>query len=970
MASPETQPSPRETPPAGGGASGGPQAQAQASLRTLPQRVMPKVDVLLESRWAQGLLLAVFVIPLAFLLGPSFSQRTKDPTSGLKVGARAETNIKATRDFDYFPSKEQLEKQRGEAAKAVLPVFDHHSDQGALLLARITQAFRAMTSALADARKAAEQAAAKSAKPDGKASKDGKAVNSKAKDGKGAKVKGAKGAGKAVAGKAASKGAGKRDGKKTDAALAENPKVDEAELLKRFSNLLQTNVEKQTFAELHKARFSPDVRAAVVALVVGAMDKLVISHKGALQPFKSRPIKVRRLLQGRPQPNGEEKLTNFNRIKDLEQVKALVRHQANVHASKLKPPQRKAVVALVESILVPNLAYDPAETAVRKDEARAAIRKRPLHFVKGQVLIRDGDPITRDKMRIVSAMALTSKRVNFAQVIIGVGLFALVLLVTVYRYAANQFKRFNVTARDLLMMGAILVGMLALTRGVVGLVGAKHLGIARYILPVAGGAMLVRLLVTAEAAALFAVVAAGLTGLLMDRSLELTFFYLVTGLAASFGVLRVQSRSTVLRAGLIAGLLGAATVFCLQLFGGQVVAKTLILSCLGAVAGGLLAAFTALALLPAIEWVFAYTTDISLLELANLNHPLLRELMLRAPGTYHHSMVVGNLAEAGCEAIGANGLLARVAAYYHDVGKMKNAAYFAENFRSGDNPHNRLKASMSSLIIRSHVKDGIEMMREHGIPERVIETASQHHGTALIAFFYHKALEQKDDEEEVLEADYRYPGPKPQSREAGVIMVADGVEAAARSLGEPSDDRLQAVVQRIINTQFTDGQLDQCDLTLRDLHMIAKSFLQVLSGIYHARPTYPWQRRDDTRGRKRETTRHKTIEREDESGEQQLESEAEADTKAQGKRVDSGKQQGVSEGAGKKAGQGRRRRGQTPSAGMKAVARKGEAKDGKAAAEGKRQPASERAGEEPAGSSSTSEAAKESSPDIKRLGLN
>ncbi|PID38207.1 MAG: hypothetical protein CSB49_06780, partial [Proteobacteria bacterium] len=869
-------------------------------------------------------------------------------TSGLKVGARAETNIKATRDFDYFPSKEQLEKQRGEAAKAVLPVFDHHSDQGALLLARITQAFRAMNTALAEARKAA-------------------ATKNLSKDGK--------------AGKAKEGPASKGDGKKADTLLVENPKVDEAELLKRFSNLLQTNVETQTFATLHRARFSPDVQAAVVALVASAMDKLVISHKGALQPFKSRPIKVRRVVQGRPQPGGEEKLTNFNRIKDLEQVKTLVRHQANVHASKLKPSQRKAVVALVECILVPNLAYDPAETAVRKDEARAAIRKRPLHFVKGQILIRDGDPITKDKMHIVSAMALTYKRVNFAQVIIGVGLFALVLLVTVYRYAANQFQRFNMTARDLLMMGAILVGMLALTRGVVGLVGAKHLGIAHYILPVAGGAMLVRLLVTAEAAALFAVVAAGLTGLLIDRSLELTFFYLVTGLAASFGVLRVQSRSTVLRAGLVAGLLGAATVFCLQLFGGQIVAKTLILSCFGAVAGGLLAAFTALALLPVIEWVFAYTTDISLLELANLNHPLLRELMLRAPGTYHHSMVVGNLAEAGCEAIGANGLLARVAAYYHDVGKMKNAAYFAENFRSGDNPHNRLKASMSSLIIRSHVKDGIEMMRDHGIPEPVIETASQHHGTALIAFFYHKALEQKDDEEEVLEADYRYPGPKPQSREAGVIMVADGVEAAARSLGEPNDDRLRAVVQRIINTQFTDGQLDQCDLTLRDLHMIAKSFLQVLSGIYHARPTYPWQRRDDPRGRKRETTRHKAIEREDPSGEQQLEGEVEADNKAQ--RADSGKQQGVSGAKAqaakrgrsgdrrepeKKAGQGRRRR-QTPSAGMKTVARKGEAKDGKAAADN-RKPTSERSGEEPAGSSNTSEVAQESSPDLKRLGLN
>ncbi len=269
---------------------------------------------------------------------------------------------------------------------------------------------------------------------------------------------------------------------------------------------------------------------------------------------------------------------------------------------------------------------------------------------------------------------------------------------------------------------------------------------------------------------------------------------------------------------------------------------------------------------------------------------------------------------------------------------------------------------MSSLIIRSHVKDGIEMMREHGIPEPIIETASQHHGTALISFFYHKAIEQKDEEEEVLEADYRYPGPKPQSREAGVIMVADGVEAAARSLGEPSDDRLQAVAQRIINTQFTDGQLDQCDLTLRDLHMIAKSFLQVLSGIYHARPTYPWQRRDDTRGRKRETLRHKGLDRGDATP-----SDTEGAAKTGGE-VRNGKKD-----TGPKAAVRRSAKGQGAGAGPKARD-KGALKDGKGATDEtdakERQLARDRTGEGAGGSADAPALEKESSPDIKRLGLN
>lgn len=927
-----------QQPPSAREASGN---ATHTTLRTLPQQLMPKVDELLQRRWARAALLSLFVIPLAFLLGPSFSQSTANLASQLKVGERADANIKATRDFDYQPTKEQVEKQRLAAAKASLPVFDHHTDQGAILLSRITGAFRAMTAALAAEQK--REDAAKQPKPVPASAPERKAggrnVAPRKNVRKPARVKLAKA--KPVPAKTAVK-------------TLVAPKLDLEALRKRFANLLQTEVSQATFERLYKARFSGDVRSAIALLVGPAMDLIVISHRGALQPFLGKPITVRHLVGGRAGSRGEEKISNFNRIRDLQQIKEQIRHQINVHGAKLGAELRKAVVELVEGYVVPNLAFNPAETARRKDLAREAIKVRPLHYVRGQVLIRDGEPITKDDVRVVAAMLRTYEGVNIFQVIVGIGLFALIVLVTVFLFGTNQFKRFTMTPRDLLMMGAVLIGMMALTRGVVGLVGAKHLGIARYLLPVAGGAMLVRLLVTAEAAALFAVVASGFSGLLVERSLGLTLFYLVTSLAASYGVLQVQSRSAVLRAGLMAGLLGGATVFCLQLFGGQLVFKTLVLSSLAAVAGGLLAAFTALALLPAIEWVFAYTTDISLLELANLNHPLLRELMLRAPGTYHHSMVVGNLAEAGCEAIGANGLLARVAAYYHDVGKMKNAAYFAENFRSGENPHNRLKPSMSSLIIRSHVKDGIEMMREHGIPEPVIETASQHHGTALIAFFYHKALEAKDDEEDILEADYRYPGPKPQSREAGVIMVADGVEAAARSLGEPTDDRLQAVVQRIINTQFTDGQLDHCDLTLRDLHLIAKSFLQVLSGIYHARPTYPWQRQE-TRGRKRETTRHKAAERPrtqenpaiPEGG---AEVEAKADpTPARGNRGRKG------DANGKAATQPKKE------APLKRVA---------TAPNDQRELDGEGPGEAAGKSGDAGEAAPESSPDIKRLGLN
>ena len=807
---------------------------ATTALRALPQRLMPKVDSFLRVRWVQIAFVSLLVFALAVVLGPSYSARSRTMAQTLKEGERASANIKATRDFKYFPSKEQLDRERDEAERRVGPVFDHHDDSASLLLSRVTRAFRAMSAIYAPGADESE-AQPRAARSGGLAPKAERRTTLPAS--------------------APARGAPK-------------PLDDEASR-RRFANLLQLDVDAQTFARLKKAKFSAEVQYSVMVLIGSALEQLVISHRGALAPFRGKSITVRHMIGGRPGNKGERIMSSLNSVRDLREVKEQSRRKASVHASKLSAPVREAVAELVEGLLVPNLVYNPAETQRRKEAAVALITSRPLAFVRGQVLIRDGDPITKEHLRIISAMELTLAGVNIVQVLIGLALFVLVVLVTLYRFASQQFARFRLHGRDVIVAGSLLLGTLVLTRGVLSLVGSQHLGIARYMLPVAAGTMLVRLVATAEAAALFGVVASAFTALLVDSSLGLALFYLVTSLAGAYGVATVQSRGTLLRAGMMAGFLGGTTVLCLLLFGGQILPRELILGVLAGVAGGMLSAFVVLALLPVLEWLFAYTTDISLLELANLNHPLLRDLMLRAPGTYHHSMVVGSLAEAACEAIGANGLLARVASYYHDVGKMKNAAYFAENFRTDENPHNRLKPSMSALIIRSHVKDGIEMMREHGIPELVIETASQHHGTALISYFYHKALEQKDPEEDIAEADYRYPGPKPQSREAGVIMVADGVEAAARSIGESNDDRLRAVVQKIINTQFTDGQLDQCDLTLRDLHLIARSFLQVLRGIYHARPTYPWQQRAKDETRKKAATRregtggHVAVSRED-----------------------------------------------------------------------------------------------------------
>jgi putative nucleotidyltransferase with HDIG domain len=256
--------------------------------------------------------------------------------------------------------------------------------------------------------------------------------------------------------------------------------------------------------------------------------------------------------------------------------------------------------------------------------------------------------------------------------------------------------------------------------------------------------------------------------------------------------------------------------------------------------GGLLAALVTQSFAGWAETIFGYVTDIKLLELSSLNHPLLRELIVRAPGTYHHSHLVGALAESACQAIGANGLFARVASYFHDIGKMTKSAYFVENQGKTENRHETLSPSMSALIIQNHVKDGIELAHKYRLPQPIVDIIPQHQGTKLIRYFYSKAKDQeKPAVSTVNEKDYRYPGPKPQTREAGVILLSDSVEAATRALPDKSPTKVRAIVEKVINMNFTDGQLDECELTLRDLHDISDSFTKILTGIYHKRIEYP-----------------------------------------------------------------------------------------------------------------------------------
>lgn len=363
---------------------------------------------------------------------------------------------------------------------------------------------------------------------------------------------------------------------------------------------------------------------------------------------------------------------------------------------------------------------------------------------------------------------------------------------------------------------------------------------SKFSIPFAAGAMLITLLLDANVGMLYAIVFCFFVGYL-SRSSLLAVYSLVSSLAAIYAVRQYRDRSAVIKASLIVGLSNFLIVAGFGLLKERANDwKMLTFDFGNTLVGGFFVAGTVFLLLPFFEYVFDICTDVRLLELSNLNSPILRRLSAEAPGTYHHSILVGILAEAAAEMIGANALLSRVACLYHDIGKIVKSTYYIENSRDATERHEQLAPNVSSLVIIDHVKVGLEIAKEIRLPRRVTDVIPQHHGTSLVTYFYHKAKNGQDaDEVGITEDQFRYPGPRPQSKEAALIMMADSVEAAARTVEHPNPKKFQAVVDRIVSRFMNDHQLDECDLTLKEINIAKEAFARALAGIYHQRIPYP-----------------------------------------------------------------------------------------------------------------------------------
>jgi putative nucleotidyltransferase with HDIG domain len=494
-------------------------------------------------------------------------------------------------------------------------------------------------------------------------------------------------------------------------------------------------------------------------------------------------------------------------------------------------PIRPLVTTMLGVALRPNQVLDSEKLAslkkaVNQEFPRVIHKQNDLIIAKGQV-------ITENDLEMLHELHLIADESNRVQVFLSLSFVILFLvglsLAYIRLYYPNLFKE----ERLLYLILLLLILVLGLVK-ILSLVDHPSLP---FLAPVSFVVMLLTILVSPSVALLMSVIISLLGGIIVNFNLELTIFYFSSGIVTVLTLGHFQRQRDLVRSGSVLMVANMVTVIFLNLLFHT---KFETVAVLLASVNGFFSAVLAIGSLPFLENAFKVVSPIRLLELSNPGHPLIRRLQIEAPGTYHHSIIVANLAEAAAQQIGADSLWVRVGSYFHDIGKIKRPYFFVENQFGQENPHEKLTPTLSTLVITSHVKDGVEIAREHGLPDKLIEIINQHHGTDLVRYFYNKATESRQDEREVLvEADYRYEGPKPQTKEAALVMLADSVEAAVKSLSKSNPVKIETLVQKIIRERLDDGQFDECNLTLKDLTLIKNSFLKVLSGLYHSRIEYP-----------------------------------------------------------------------------------------------------------------------------------
>ncbi|MBM7584721.1 putative nucleotidyltransferase with HDIG domain [Bacillus pakistanensis] len=499
----------------------------------------------------------------------------------------------------------------------------------------------------------------------------------------------------------------------------------------------------------------------------------------------------------------------------------------------------QSMVSIGRLAVAPTEIYNEELTEEKRIAAMEAVEKEII--LEGTIIVREGEMVTHEMYRQLELLGLLSDGGSL-KIYLGLGIFVFVSIGAIYYHFYNWNLPEERKQNRLILLSLIFVISLILMK-IVGLMNELELDKVGFLYPAALAGMLIRIMLNERVAMLLVMILAACGSIVFHYEIsgaidiEMAMYILFSGLAGVLFLSNRRQRSNILQAGLSVSAVNVLIIFFLIfLRGAQYSEVEYMYFVVYAFVSGISSAVLTIGFLPFFEAGFGILSAMRLVELSNPNHPLLKKILTETPGTYHHSVMVANLAESACEAIGANGLLARVGCYYHDVGKTRRPHFFIENQLNMENPHDRLLPETSRNIIISHATDGAEMLRKHKLPKEFIDIAEQHHGTSLLKFFYHKAKEQGKD---VNEEEYRYPGPKPQTKEIAIISIADSVEAAVRSMKSPTAEEIKKLVNNIVKDRLQDGQFDECDLTLKELQVVKKTLCETLNGIFHSRIEYP-----------------------------------------------------------------------------------------------------------------------------------
>jgi putative nucleotidyltransferase with HDIG domain len=726
-------------------------------------------------RWTILIIMSLF---LTVLLSPQI--HLISPV--YKVGTIASKDIKADRDF-LVEDKASTEQKRLEAAQKGLPIYDYDRDMPSFIGAALARAFLSMEETY-------NTIGGESLSP--KSSQD---ILKKARD--------------------------------------------------DFNSTLGLTLTKEEFTVLNERKFSFETCNNIVKLIYSVYNEGPISNGDLLHLNKDNGIILRNIWT-----QNERTITNSSTLLSMEEAKKLILKNSSIVFSQGQSNLRNVAVSMSKRLIRPNLTFAKNATEKRKQLLMDDVKPVFYKVQKNEMIVREGEktsPIHSDKL---AALYKGEEGIKFLHVSIFLGMFLSIMLFSIILYLIFEAwltsRTKNITTDVILLSLAAILQVLLARIGIFLCESINHafplipVNACLYAIPFAAATMLIVTLLNRDVGLIFAVFSAFLISFLFEAKASMFFYSMLGSMVAAFKITECKERSAFFKTGLLVGLVNVAVIICLSLLAGKLITTDTLFNFVMGFVGGIFSAAVVSSIIPLFESLLGYTTDIKLLELANLNQPIFQNMIMVAPGTYHHSIVVASMVEAAAETINANSLLAKVSSYYHDVGKIKKSLYFIENQIGYENKLDKLSPKMSSLVIISHVKEGCELAKEYKLGRAITDIIRQHHGTRLVGYFYEKAQRDKDPSvRSIPEGEFRYPGPKPLTREAGLVLLGDVIEASSRTLTNPTPSRIKNLVEDRINQILIEGELNESDLTFHDLSKIADSFTRTLNGIFHQRIDYP-----------------------------------------------------------------------------------------------------------------------------------